>query len=353
VRCHRQRLLVLAAAGLAAGCTTSTENPFVNAFRVRPPSAQCAILFASDLYSAAPPDAPEIFCVDSSGGSLERLTFCSAGSAPCAMLEAAPAADSKRMVARRVTADTNGNGRLDDGDSAGMVFVNLETSAVVDLVSQSGTVSGLDWSPVDDFVVYSAMGTGGKADLFAVNLGAQPPTPAAVTSTSDVNELRPRYGRVASYLVYQHVDVNHKGTIWMMNVAFNGPLPLTEGGDGSTTLSGGGPVIGSDGDPAVSTGDDAVAFRRLSDCGPLLPGAWDAFTFALGAVSAPTRLTSACAYRGAPDWGRDGIVFAETDPATGRSTLVLVDPTTGARRVIVAAPPGATVAYPRWLSASR
>ena len=47
-----------------------------------------------------------------------------------------------------------------------------------------------------------------------------------------------------------------------------------------------------------------------------------------------TTIATGAAYRGAPDWGKAGIVFVESDAAAGESRLVLVQPDGSGRRVI-------------------
>jgi hypothetical protein len=55
------------------------------------------------------------------------------------------------------------------------------------------------------------------------------------------------------------------------------------------------------------------------------------------------------AYRGAPDWGAQGIVFAEGDPATGAYSLVVVQPDGSGRRTVLSLGPGFLLSNPRWL----
>ena len=57
-------------------------------------------------------------------------------------------------------------------------------------------------------------------------------------------------------------------------------------------------------------------------------------------------------YRGAPDWGKDGIVFVETDAAAGESRLVVVQPDGSGRKVVRTEASGFRMGAPRWIPAA-
>jgi hypothetical protein len=61
-----------------------------------------------------------------------------------------------------------------------------------------------------------------------------------------------------------------------------------------------------------------------------------------------TTLATGPGYRGAPDWGPRGIVFAEIDPTTGLNRIVTLA-ADGTRRTPVTVAPGAGLQFPRWL----
>ena len=64
----------------------------------------------------------------------------------------------------------------------------------------------------------------------------------------------------------------------------------------------------------------------------------DLQTIATGAVSVS-----------APDWGRSGIVFVETDAAQGKSRLVVVQPDGSGRRVLREENAAFLMGAPRWI----
>ena len=54
-------------------------------------------------------------------------------------------------------------------------------------------------------------------------------------------------------------------------------------------------------------------------------------------------------YRSAPDWGRSGIVFVETDAASGKSRLLQVQPDGSGLKVLHEESAAFLMAAPRWL----
>jgi hypothetical protein len=341
----------LAATVVCAGCETSADNPFATAFRMRPPLAGCDIVVSSNAYATDPTAPSELYCVASAGGPLERLTYCNTGASRCAILEAAPASDSKRMAARRVLADSNGDGLLSEADDAALTFLDLDRGAVSDLVPSSGAVSGVDWSAAD-VLVYSSIGDGGRDDLFAIDFAGQTRDPVNFTSTQNADERRPAFDRTASLLVYDRRDESQKAVVWLMSST--SLLPLTQGGPDGAQPDGAAEAIGADTDPAASHDGLSVVFRRRVKCDPgQPPDGWEILTLALTSSASPLTIVPGCAHRGAPDWGQQGIIFPETDPASGVVSLVLVDATGANRRTLASVPASYQLGHPRWLSPAR
>jgi hypothetical protein len=340
----------VSAALVCAGCETSADNPFATAFRMRSPAAGCDILLSSNAYAPDPTAPPELYCVASAGGPLERLTYCNTGGSRCAILEAAPASDSKRMAVRRVLADTNADRLLSEADDAALTFLDLDRGAVSDLVPPSGAVSGVDWSAAD-VVVYSSIGDGGRDDLFAIDFAAQTRDPINLTSTQNADERRPAFDRTASLLVYDRRDESQKAVVWLMSST--SLLPLTQGGPGGAQPDVASEAIGADIDAAASPDGLSVVFRRRVKCDPGQPDGWEVLTLALTSSAPPVTIVPGCAHRGAPDWGQQGIIFPETDPVSGVVSLVLVDANGANRRTLASVPASHQLAHPRWLSPAR
>ncbi len=71
----------------------------------------------------------------------------------------------------------------------------------------------------------------------------------------------------------------------------------------------------------------------------------------LDGTSSPRALVTGALYRGAPDWGSKGILYVETDAATSRSQLVLIQPDGTGRTVLRTEDAGHKMGAPRWLPA--
>jgi hypothetical protein len=333
---------------LLAACSSPQGNPFAAVVRLVEPPASCQVVFSSNLYAATPDALPEIFCVGANGAP-ERLTFCNVSPSACAMLEMAPAPDGRRAIVRRVLADTNGDGHLDAADGVTLTYLDLTRGALADLVGADLQVSGLDWSPSRELLVYSALGAGEREDLFRRELGAAIES-ANLTTSAATGEARPRFDRTGDMALYARDDGDGKSTIW----AFFAPsrqIQLSRGGSGGEHLAGSPYSVGADTDPVASPDNTEILFRRLTAVGSDGRGYWDLLVVDI-AGGDPQEVAAGPVNRGAPDWGSQGIVFPETNPSAGTTALVRVDES-GRRSVLLTVPAGYTLAHPRWLGASR
>jgi hypothetical protein len=345
-----QAAFLFAGALLSWGCSTQQPNPFSGAFRMREPPSACRVVFSSNLYATAPGAPSELYCVALEGGVPERLTFCNTPDQACAILEAAPSPIRARVAVRRVTVDVDGDKRLSEGDGAGLAFLDLARGVQSDLASSGSFVSGVDWSPSDGFVVYAATGVGGRDDLYLRGVTQQDQTTTTLTQTADRAERRPRMDRSATVALYERIGADGKGTIWVFASAEQ-QQQLTQGAPGDERLPGTPYVVGCDADPAISPDNGGIAFRRLTGVGDGT-GQWDVLKIDSAAASPAVLLATGPVYRGAADWGTEGIVFAESDPATGGIALVAIDDQGGNRRVLASVPRGYQMSFPRWLPAS-
>jgi Tol biopolymer transport system component len=107
-------------------------------------------------------------------------------------------------------------------------------------------------------------------------------------------------------------------------------------------------MVGSDADPDFSPDGNSAVFRRLTAIGNNGLGSWDVMTVRLDGSSLRTVATGP-EYRGAPDWGPNGIVFQEVDLAAGASRLVVLQPDGTGRRVPVTLGSSFSLSFPRWL----
>ncbi len=330
--------LLLPACG---GNSRDQLNPFASAAITVPPPASAALVFTSSLYSITAGAGREIFSASADGGEVTRLTFCNQSSV-CDYAEAAPAPDRERVGARRVSVDSNGDGRIDEADGAALVFLDLRRGIEALVVPASRRVSGVDWAPsTGDFYIYSALpGGGGNEDLFIVNYNGTEDRAltCALTSTTPcdatIRERRPRLDGPESQAVYQRVDAAGASVVALFANAAS-QVVLTSGPN--------------DADPVFSPDNRRVAFRRLTSASTNAgQGSWDIVTVATDGTGLQT-LASGPAFRGAPDWSTSGLVWAEADETGTR--LVVTEPDGSAPRAIVTLQPSVSLANPRWLEA--
>ncbi len=355
----KARLLLSALALPLAACGGDAENPFAGTAplgRLRPTAA---IVFTSDAYAARPSGLRDVFALDEDGSGVSRLTLCNGDGRRCDSPEVAPAFDGRRLAIRRITADTDGNGRIAPGDAEALMIADMQrgTEGRLQLRARSvaatgflttDRMTGLDWSPFEDILVYSANGEGGPDDLYRTVPRPDPDSAETrnVTFTVAVRERRPRFDPTGTVAVFERTDATGKSEVWIFNSA-GSQVRVSSGGPGDEPLQGTPFVVGSDTDPDYAPDGRSLVFRRLTATGNGGLGTWDVLTVRTDRTNL-TALASGPAYRSAPDWGPKGILFSEIDRATGLAQLVVVQPDGTGRRVL-ATFNGFDLASPRWL----
>jgi hypothetical protein len=352
-------LLLLATVGVA--CSQAYPDPFqdsqLSPTATPPPDAQ--LIFSGNNH--APGGGRELYAIAASGASQTRLTFCSDADKTCQTLEAALAPDRARAVVRRVLQDTNGDGKLDDADDAALVYVDLANQVEAVLVPSSQRVTGVDWSPTDDVLVYSAQGDGGE-DLFRTTPIRPTPDNAqqtrnltcpldAVTGRPNcdpgIRERRPRIDPTGSIAAFERIDATGKSRVFIFQSSAS-LIPVTAGGAGSDPLPGTPYIVGSDADPSFSPDSRSLVFRRLTSAGTDGRGTWDVLIVGNNGTGLTT-IASGPTWRGAPGWGTGGIVFPEQDPATGGVRLRLLQPDGSGAHDVLSLAAGFVLENPRWL----
>src|SRR5688572_25648029 len=168
----RRRLLALGLLALAA-CDKSYQNPFDASARTQAPATAADLAFTSNSHLLTAGSPRDLFAIEESGAGTARLTTCSGG---CDILEGSFAPDRRRVALRQVTNDTNGDRRLTSADGVSLVVNDLARGVQGNLAGPEVGVTGIDWSPTDDVLVYSATGetaTGGLDDLFRIDPNGQ------------------------------------------------------------------------------------------------------------------------------------------------------------------------------------
>jgi dipeptidyl aminopeptidase/acylaminoacyl peptidase len=337
-----RRALPLLAAGLA-GCSSEFANPFANTARTITPRATAAVIFAGNQH-ASPGSPREVFAVDADGANPTQLTFCSSTARPCDTSEVSPSPDRQRVIVRR-RLDTNGNGRVDAGDGDALLFVDLTRGTEAPIVPATAAVSGIDWAPTGDVLVYAANGEGAVEDLWRVDPNGQ--NNRNLTATTGTRERAPRVDATGSIAVYERIEPPAKPAIFVF-VDRVRQVRVTTPAEGTAALAGTPYVVGSDADPDFSPEGGSVVFRRLTGLGAGTLGTWDIMTVRSDGTGLAV-VASGADYRGAPDWGDDGIVFEEADGSTGARRIVVVQPNGTGRRVLLTAATGTDLTTPRWL----
>lgn len=335
------RALGLASVLALAACNTDAPNPFIPLARTRPIPADARLIFTSDAYTTAAGAPREVFSARDNGSDVQQLTFCNTGERACDTIEAVASPDRGRLVMRRAAADTNGDGRVGEADDAGLVAVDLQRGLEATIVPATAKVTGMDWSPVDELVLYSATGEGGLDDLWAIQANGRDNRNLVATATA--SERHPRFNRSANAALYERTGGDGKSVIWVVS---SGTQALTLGGPAGAPLPGTPYVVGADADAAFSPEGSAMVFRRLTGTGLPPYGTWDLMTAGFDGTP-PRVIASGAVTRGAPDWGAAGIVFPEFDGSQWR--IVLVAPDGSDRRVLVTPASGRRVTSVRWL----
>jgi hypothetical protein len=331
--------------GVACGSTTSstTTTPTGTPSKDQLPGASDTLIFTSDIYAATPTGLREVFSLNSnSPSSPTRLTF-NNETAATNNLEASEAPGRTSLIVRRVTSDSNGDGALTEADNAGLVFVNLAASTETQYVPSTSAVSGVDFSPANTDIVYSAAGPGGDADLYDMTPDGQ--NQVDITNSPLIQERRPRLDPTGSIVAFEYLTAGQPNAVYVFDSSGNEDVVDLGATGGGQTLAGTHYVVGGDADPAFSPQGTSLVFRRLTGI-PNALGSWDVLTTT---GQATTVLATGAAFRGAPDWGPSGILYTELDPALGTYSIIFVAPDGSGRRVLYTAPQGYTVSNPRWL----
>jgi hypothetical protein len=333
-----RRALVATSLVVLASCGDDNGNPFNALIASRPPSADAALVFVSGSWAQATGQPRELLALDASGAKLERLTTCTQASTPCDFVQVAPSPSRDRVMAIRTT----------PGAEAGAntaYFMDLSRS-VESIIFPRRRVDTVDWSPDGTFILFSAVvPQTNEEDLFYSDPNGQ--NEQNLSQSLTVRERAARIDPFAQTAVYERIDGSGVGRIYLFSAT-----ALTSGPATGPALPGTPYVVGADADPAFSPDGTSVVFRRLTGVGNGDLGTWDLLTLRLDGTSTPRVLVTGALFRGAPDWGRKGVLYVETDAAASRSQLVQIQPDGTGRTVLRTEDAGYRMGAPRWLASS-
>ncbi len=339
----RALLLLALASAAVLGCTAGvapTVAPVQSSTAV--PASADSVFVVSDAWAPKVGSTFELFSVGASSQPT-RLTF----GTPSQSLGASPSLDRSRVALRRVNADTNRDGRLDDSDRVSLLLVDLAKQIEGPFLPDSWTTSSADWASDGTFLIHTSSPDGSGDDLYQIDSNAQ--NNQRILFTPNARERGARLNAAVTRVVYERIDGLNAGKseIWVF-VSSTNLTKITDSGITGDLLAGTLYLVGSDAGPDYSPDGTAVVFRRLTS-NSVAGGAWDILTVTT-AGGTPRVIASGPQFRSNPDWSKDGIVFSEANLTTGGTDIVVVDPSTGVRRVLQSFGSGYKAGAPRWIA---
>jgi hypothetical protein len=324
--------------GLAA-CGDDDPSRLASFSSLRPPSADAVLLFVSGSWAGVPGAPRELYALNADGSVAERLTACGQAAQPCDFLQVAPGPERDRVMTVRTTPGAA------DGASA-LYYLDL-SRGLSSPILPARRVGSVDYARSGGFLVYSsAVAQTGLEDIFSATPNGTDET--NLSQTIDARERNPRIDPTNSAAVYERADAGGMSRIHVVP----GGAALTSGPATGEPLAGTPYLVGGDADPVFSPESTSFAFRRLTGTGNGGLGTWDLVVAKGNDLANPRVLVTGPLHRGAPEWGPRGILFVETDAATSRSELVLVQADGSGRTVLRTEDAGYRMGSPRWLPAN-
>jgi len=335
-------ILVPLAAAIVSGCTagvppTGTAQLATTAV----PAPLDKVFLVSDAWAARGGTTFELF---SAGGlTPSRLTFCEG----CQALSASPSLDRNRVALRRVSNDTNRDGRMDEFDRTTLLLVDLSRRLEGPFLPDGWSTSSADWSSDGSFLLHTSSPDGRTDGLYSVDANSQ--NNQLIIYDANVRVRGARLNTSITRATYERIASAGvgKSEIWT-GVSNVNQLKITDGGPVGAQLPNSLYLVGSDAGPDYSPDGASIVFRRLTSTA-VAGGTWDIMVVpSVGGT--PRVIATGALFRSEPDWSRDGIVFAEANPATNTMDIVVIDPDTGTRRVLQAFAAGFRATSPRWIT---
>ena len=323
-------------AGVAPTTTASASSTAV-------PAAADTVFVATDAWATKVGGTFELFSVGATSQPT-RLTFCTG----CQALSAAPSLDRSRIALRRINADSNGDGRLDESDRVSLLLVDLGRGIEGPFLPDGWTTSGVDWASDGTFLVHTSSPDGRPDGLYTMDSNSQ--NNQAIIADPNIRIRGGRLNASRTRAIYERIASigPGKSEIWT-GASSSNQTKVTDGGVVGDLLPGTFYLVGSDAGPDYSPDGTNVTFKRLTSIG-VPGGAWDILVTSATPGGALRVIASGPQFRSAPDWSKDGIVFSEQNLATGGTDVVVIDPATGSRRVLQSFGAGYKAGAPRWIT---
>jgi hypothetical protein len=338
----RALILMPLLAAIASGCTagvapTGTASIVTTAV----PAPLDKVFLVSDSWATRAGSTFELF---SAGGLVpSRLTFCEG----CQALSASPSRDRNRVALRRVTTDTNRDGRMDEFDRTTLLLVDLQRRLEGPFLPDGWSTSSADWSSDGTFILHTSSPDGRTDGLYTVDANTQ--NNQNIIYDPNVRVRGARLNNSITRAVYERIASASvgKSEIWT-GVSNANQFKVTDGGVVGAQLPNSLYLVGSDASPDYSPDGLNIVFRRLTSTAGT-NGTWD-IMIVPSTGGTPRVLVSGALYRSEPDWSGEGIVFSEANPTTGGMDIVVINPETNERRVLQAFGGGFRATAPRWIA---
>src|SRR6187455_1449872 len=161
---RRAFILAPLAAAVLVGCTAGvppTRTASLTTTAVPAPLDRVFVM--SDAWNPRTGSTFELF---SAGGlTPSRLTFCEG----CQSLSASPSLDRNRVALRRVSTDTNRDGRMDEFDRTTLLLVDLLRRLEGPFLPDGWSTSSADWASDGSFVLHTSSPDGRTDGLYTVD----------------------------------------------------------------------------------------------------------------------------------------------------------------------------------------
>jgi len=251
------------------------------------------------------------------------------------------------VALRRVSNDTNRDGRMDEFDRTTLLLVDLNRRLEGPFLPDGWSTSSADWSADGSFILHTSSPDGRTDGMYTVDANSQ--NNQLIIYDANVRVRGGRLNNSITRAVYERIASAGPGKseIWS-GVSNVNQSRITDGGPVGDQLPNSLYLVGSDAGPDFSPDGTSVVFRRLTSTA-VSGGAWDIMVVPTGGGT-PRAIVSGPMLRSDPDWSREGIVFSETNPATGAVDIVIIDPDTAARRVLQSFAAGYRATAPRWIT---
>ena len=229
--------------------------------------------------------------------------------------------DSTTIMTMAICVDTNGDGKINEGDIPNLYLIDLTMGNMECLTCEYGleAINNPDYSPINGKIIFSAQKDSVFHNyLFTIDADKNL---EQITDDADYMDFDCAWSEDATLIAFNRLPspwFEFPSQIWMMDADGSNKKKLTDGGDNPT---GEGPhrqyPIGTDADADLSPDNSQIVFSRLKTGTENVPlGVWELVVIDVNTME-ETVLDSSYANM-VPEWKSSGILFLRqvggTDP---------------------------------------